>query len=35
MQFNKFELYSRITLLFCSLFIGAQIVRYLVGLLFR
>lgn len=30
-----FELYSRIALLFCSLFIGAQVVRYVVGLIIK
>jgi hypothetical protein len=34
-KFTRFELYSRIALLFSTIFIGGQIVRYLVGLLFK
>ena len=35
MNYDRFELYSRIALLFCSIFIVGQVVRYLVGLLFK
>jgi hypothetical protein len=35
MNYDRFELYSRIALLFSSIFIVGQVVRYLVGLLFK
>jgi len=35
MNYNRFELYSRIALLLCSIFIVGQVVRYLVVLLFK
>jgi hypothetical protein len=34
-RFNRFELFSRIALLFSSIFMVGQVVRYLVGLLFK
>lgn len=34
-MFDKFELFSRLALLFTTIFIGGQIVRYLVGLIFK
>jgi hypothetical protein len=35
MRYFNFDLFSRLALLFCSIFIVGQVTRYLVGLLFK
>jgi len=34
-KLHAFDLFSRLALLFSTVFIGGQVVRYLIGLLFK